>query len=142
MRCLTCRRSGHRACDCEDCLAISNARIAALPCARPTARRPDGSSSWAEVVAPATASRLARTPEKMAELASQLEEKAVSGLRRLESVGLIERTEVSLERLSMAPDVVRTTATPPPLAGFGAGCADGGSELFGCYSPRNATNAC
>ena len=32
------------------------------------------------------------------------------------------------------------TATSPPTAEIGVGCTDGDLELFGCYSPRNATN--
>ena len=67
-------------------------------------------------------------------VASQLEELAASELRRTEAVqgllerfgSLLERAEIALERLS----------TLPPLAGIGGGCADGGFEPFGCYSPR------
>ena len=46
---------------------------------------------------------------------------------------------INLEN-NLAPAGVRTMAAPPPFAGFSAGCADSGSELFGCYSPRNVTN--
>ena len=74
IRCLNCRCSGHRARDCEDHLATSIEHDAALPRAPPPARRPDGSSSWAEIAAPRTAPHssdrhLASKPKELAGLA-------------------------------------------------------------------------
>ena len=53
---------------------------------------------------------------------------------------LLERAEITLERLFTAPGDVQASSTPPPLAGIDNGCADGGSEPFGCYSPRKVTS--
>ena len=66
---------------------------------------------------------------------------SVQGL--LERVGsLLERAESALEKFPLASTMVQTSPVSPPLAKINLGVADGGAlELFGCFSPRNATGS-
>ena len=169
VRCLRCRHSGHRVRDCEARFSARkehhphSSSPPVPPCRpkdpprepRPGSRPPPAPSdrllrSWASVVSHQDAINLEACggSELGGLVASQLEEMAAFELRRMESVqglmkrleSLVERVEVALEKLSVAPAVVQTAATQPPLEGINGGCADDGVELFGCYSPRNATN--
>ena len=78
---------------------------------------------------------------------AQLKEMVASQVAMMEAVqGLLERfgsclerAEIALARFSLGSVVVPLTPAPPPPVGISIGCSDGGSQLFGPFSPRDAT---
>ena len=167
VRCLGCRRSGHRERDCWQHQKPSQADL----CPGSAAGSPAAGSrrpldrSWASVAAPTSRVQPITNPgsaslvaaldatslrdelrgliepqlREMTTSQSKMEESVQGLLTRLRS--LLERAEEALERLSLPSAVVQVEPTPPLCTGGNAECADGEIVPFGCYSPRGVSSS-